>query len=260
MGLFDKLLNRGNTNSIKDAQLDKALFQAVSRYKEDKYGTEYVTIEEQERRAKEEIRKAELRKLREKRLEEEEKLEVEEQTTTSESGRRYSISEDADRETLSSEADDYMSILLNKSESSVGSNKESLDYIRYSRISEVSRQAKQKLARKSFSALLVKYINRTGMSNAEVYKRANLSKSVFSSIMSDSNHLPKKNNIIALAIALRLDLKEAETLLMKAGYTFSNSIDTDLVAVYCINHRIYDIDKINRILYEMNAPLLGSKM
>lgn len=121
-------------------------------------------------------------------------------------------------------------------------------------------QAAKALKKEKFADLLLKYIQRSGMTNAEIYKRANISKSVFSAILIDKDRLPKKNNIIALALALKLNLKETETLLMKAGYTFSNSIVTDLVVVYCINHHKYDIDEINRILYELKLPLLGSKM
>ena len=275
MGLLDKLFNPEKATNIKDMQLDNELYQAVSRYKNYNYGKNYLTIAEKERIGNEALRKAKLQKLQEEQKKrEEEKRHKEEDQKAIDAGNdaekespvafglgvRYSISDDTDREALSFEADDYMNTLLGKPDRFSYFNSNDIGFSRYNRISEMSGQAKQQLAGKNFSALLIQYINRTGLSNAEVYKRANLSKSVFSSIMTDSNHLPKKNNIIALAIALKLNLKETETLLMKAGYTFSNSIDTDLVAVYCINHEIYDIDKINRILYEMQAPLLGSKM
>lgn len=110
----------------------------------------------------------------------------------------------------------------------------------------------------NFTDLLRYYINNSGMEHAEIYKRANLSKSVFSSLLT-KKHIPKKGTIVALAIALGLDLCETERLLMKAGYTFSNTITGDLIAVYFINHEIYDIDKLNGALYEYGEPILGSK-
>lgn len=113
---------------------------------------------------------------------------------------------------------------------------------------------------KSFLDQLTMYVNRSGLTNPEIYKRANLSKAAFSAIFNKKESLPKKSTIVALAIALSLSLKETETLLMKAGYSFSNAVISDLVAVYCINHKKYNIDEINRILYELNCPLLGSKM
>lgn len=161
---------------------------------------------------------------------------------------RHSIPDACDRAQLASDADDFM---------------EQYDSAKSAGLTTVADVEKMMFgyakARKTFADELLRYIERTGKSNASIYKRANVSKSVFSGLISNQQRRPQKNTAIALALALELNLKEAERLLMKAGYTFSNSIVTDLVAVYCINHKRYDVDEINRILYEMGQPLLGSK-
>ena len=150
------------------------------------------------------------------------------------SGVRYSISSDADRQQLSKDADNFYSTVKNK---------QNTDPYRF----------------KGFVDILMDFLNRSGMENVEVYKKANLSRSVFSKIISDRTHIPKKGTIIALAVALELNLKETETLLMKAGYTFSNTLVSDLITVYFITHKIYDIDALNRALYDLDQPILGSK-
>ncbi len=114
-------------------------------------------------------------------------------------------------------------------------------------------------SRATFADELCWYIDRLGVSNAFVFKRANVSSAVFSAIISKNKALPSKNTALALAVALELTLKEAEGLLAKAGYEFSDRDVTDLVAAYCIEHRKTDVDEINRVLYEMGAELLGSE-
>ena len=154
-----------------------------------------------------------------------ETVEKRNETSDAEPGIRYSLPSDDDIYRLSLQADDY----LNSEYDPV-----------------------------SFRDYLLDLINKSGLNNVEIYKRANLSKSLFSSLLS-KGHIPKKGTIVALAIALELNLKETESLLMKAGYTFSNLIKGDLIAVYFISHGIYDIDKLNSALYDHGEPVLGSK-
>lgn len=148
---------------------------------------------------------------------------------------RYSLPPIEDREELSAQADKYF-------------------------ISRATPNYSAFRPEKTFKEVLLQHIIASGLDNVEIYKRANLSKSVFSSIMTNSVAIPKKGTVVALAIALKLDLEQTERLLMKAGYTFSNSIKGDLAAVYFINHKIYDIDKLNIVLHDMGEPLLGSKL
>ena len=123
-------------------------------------------------------------------------------------------------------------------------------------IEDIIRSNKQEV---TFSDYLMKLIDRRGMTNAQVYKKANVSKSVFHTIWSNKHQIPKKNTVLAFAIALELDLKETNELLKKAGYAFSNAIVFDVLIQYFITHKIYDVFKINEILYDYNQPLLGMK-
>ena len=110
----------------------------------------------------------------------------------------------------------------------------------------------------NFTALLRNYVIASGMQNTEIYRRAGLSRATFSSLFC-REHIPKKRTILALAIGLGLDLRETELLLMKAGYSFSDTIKGDLIVARFIRQGIYDIDRINEALYDEGEQILGSK-
>ena len=111
----------------------------------------------------------------------------------------------------------------------------------------------------TFSDFLMDLIEQKGMTNVEAYKKANVSKSVFHTIWSNKHQVPKKNTVLAFAIALELNVEETNELLMKAGYAFSNAIMFDVLIQYFIKNKIYNVYEINEILYEYNQPLLGMK-
>ncbi len=109
-----------------------------------------------------------------------------------------------------------------------------------------------------FSAMLLKMIDESGMSDVECYKRACIDKRIFSKIRSNPEYHPSKGTAFSFAIALKLPLERAEALLACAGYAISHSSKFDLIVEYFIENGIYDIDEINTALYSYDMPLLGS--
>ena len=113
---------------------------------------------------------------------------------------------------------------------------------------------------KGFSETLLELIDERGMTDAECYKKANVDRKLFSKIRSNPAYKPSKPTVLAFAVALELSLPQTKKLLNKAGFSLTHSSKLDLVLEYCITHHIYNIYKINEVLFEYDMPLLGSGM
>ena len=113
-----------------------------------------------------------------------------------------------------------------------------------------------KRADAGFSERLLQLIDQQGRKDAEVYKKAGVSKQHFSKIRNQPDYRPTKPTAVAFAIALGLNIDEANELLGRAGFTLGNSSKFDLIIRYCIENGIYDIVQINLVLYEFDQPLL----
>lgn len=114
-------------------------------------------------------------------------------------------------------------------------------------------------ASESFSEMLFRLIDERGLTDPEVYKRANLDRKLFSKIRSNPAYQPGKNTVLALSIALELNLDQTTDLLRRAGFALSPSSKADLIVQYFIRERQYSIHQINETLFAFNQKLLGAQ-
>ena len=107
-----------------------------------------------------------------------------------------------------------------------------------------------------FSEQLLMLIDAKGLKDSDVYKKAGLTRQNFSKIRSGATAVPQKRTVLALALALELDLETTKELLAHAGYALSHSSKFDLIIEYFIKEEIYDLFEINSALYAFDQPLL----
>lgn len=101
----------------------------------------------------------------------------------------------------------------------------------------------------TFSARLLTYVNELCDGKApEVYRRAKVSRKIYSRIVSDNQARASKDTVMKFTIGLQLDMQQAELLMKSAGYSFSSSIPLDMAFVYCIENKIWSLDDLNEML------------
>lgn len=110
----------------------------------------------------------------------------------------------------------------------------------------------------TFQQRLLHLIDQSGMSDVEVYKRANIDRKHFSKIRSDKDYRPSKKTAVAFAVALRLDMAQTEDLLARAGWALSDAQAFDVIVKYFIRERQYDLSEINFMLCKYEQEQLGA--
>lgn len=110
----------------------------------------------------------------------------------------------------------------------------------------------------TFTSMLLQYIDQSGETDVEIYKKAGVDRRLFSKIRNMQTYKPRKQTVVALTLALELSMLEAETFLCAAGHALSISERWDLVVKFCLENQIYDIDSVNQAFNHFQlTPLLG---
>ena len=122
------------------------------------------------------------------------------------------------------------------------------------------RTLEERLARankETFAEYLLRYMNERGADPVEVYKRAHLNRRFLSKLRTNRKYKPHKHTLLAIAFGLELSLDEAETLLRRAGYSFSPYDAEDVIAKFFFEQGIHDLFTVNEALDRYGCKILG---
>lgn len=106
----------------------------------------------------------------------------------------------------------------------------------------------------TFQEYLMYLIDSRGLSNAEVYKRAIITKQLFSKIKLNPNYHPDKATAMRLCVGAKLNLDETKDLLARAGYALSPCDKRDIIFSFFIEHNVFDMIEIDIALEEHGLP------
>ena len=125
-------------------------------------------------------------------------------------------------------------------------------------ILELERRLAERMEHMSdtFPEYLLYLIQKNGLENADVYKRAIVDKKVFSKIKNNPDYHPKKMTALCLCIGAKLNIDESRDLLARAGYALSPCDKTDIIFSYFIENGIYDMIELDIQLEEHGLPCI----
>lgn len=109
----------------------------------------------------------------------------------------------------------------------------------------------------TFSQSLLRLIQQKGMTEPDVYKKANMDRKHFAKIRKNKEYQPNKITALALAFALELNLDETKDFIGRAGYALTHSSKMDIIIEHFIINANYDVFELNETLFAFDQPLIG---
>ena len=119
---------------------------------------------------------------------------------------------------------------------------------------EIQEQARQA---ETFARHLMRLVERKCDGRvAMCYKRAGLSRQVYSYIINNPSVRPARETVLRLAIGLQLSYEEAASFMGSAGYAFCPSDEMGVAFVACFKQGVYSIFDINELLVSIGLEPL----
>ena len=128
------------------------------------------------------------------------------------------------------------------------------DYCDFLEENESALEERMKHMADTFQEYLMYLIDVKKMTNAEVYKRALVTKQLFSKIKLNPDYHPDKATAMRLCVGARLNLDETKDLLARAGYALSPCDKRDIIFSFFIEHEVFDMIEIDIALGEHGLP------
>ena len=106
----------------------------------------------------------------------------------------------------------------------------------------------------TFQQYLLFLMNEKGLTPSQVYKRAIITKQLFSKIKLNPNYHPDKATAMRLCVGAELNLDETKDLLARAGYALSPCDKRDIIFSFFIENNVHDMIEIDIALEEHGLP------
>lgn len=119
-------------------------------------------------------------------------------------------------------------------------------------------EARLKERNENFIDRLIYYIGLKSKTHPEIYRDAGMTPDCFSKILSGKTKRPTKENVVALGIALQLNLSEMNDLLAKAGYAFTG-FKVDIIYKFCFETGPHTLDELNEALVDYGFDPIGGR-
>lgn len=110
----------------------------------------------------------------------------------------------------------------------------------------------------SLSDYLLDYIGKHGLKQAELVRKSCLNRSTGHNIFNGNRKNPKRDYIIAICLACEMSFEETNRALRftNAGTLYVKE-SSDIIIIFCINNKIFDVMKVNELLAENGFPPLA---
>ena len=128
------------------------------------------------------------------------------------------------------------------------------DYYDFLEENESALEERMKHMSDTFQEYLMYLIGVKKLTNAEVYKKAIVTKQLFSKIKLNPDYHPDKATAMRLCVGARLNLDETKDLLARAGYALSPCDKRDIIFSFFIEHEVFDMIEIDIALEEYGLP------
>ena len=142
--------------------------------------------------------------------------------------------------------------------SRMGSQMHGMSPRKHPKFNELERQLEDSKY-EDFISCLNHYISQKGMTHPQVYNAAGMTPDCFSKIISGKTKTPKKETVVALALALKLNADDAKDLLSSAGFSLSRFIKPDLIYAFCFQNGPFSVDEVNEILVDYHFKPIGGR-
>ena len=112
----------------------------------------------------------------------------------------------------------------------------------------IESQTNDKIRSMSFIEYVYFIMNNKDLKASDVYNSVDIDRRTWSKIISNKIN-PSLEVAVKIAIGLKLSNEECKIMLKKLNYTLSRSSEFSLIIRYCLENKIYDLIKINEMLY-----------